>query len=72
MTINRLAKQFGIFQENIVSITGWLLMIIGTLIVFPQPRNWLMHKTKIEQKTGQLAAKQKANISGDIAIGFLL
>jgi len=72
LLINRLANQFWIFQENIVLISWWILLVVGILIIFPQPWDWIMHKSKIEQKTWQLASKQKKWIRWDIAIWALL
>lgn len=41
-------------------------------MVFPKPRQKLVHFFKIEQKTGEMASKTKKNIWWDIALGLLL
>lgn len=72
LLINWLSKQFGIYQESIVYVSGVILVIFGLLLLFPWLWTWVMEKTWFEKKTWSLVSKTKKGVWGDVFIWVVL
>lgn len=74
LSIKWLVDRFGIFPDDLIQRSGWILIVVGLFFLFPIIWQWIMVKTGLEHSTqeAQIAATSRGWVWSDILLGMVL
>jgi len=74
LMIKVFADKLGIFPSDITKFSAFILILFGLVLLFPQARQWIMHKTGIERATtkAHIGGSKKKGVWWDIALWAVL